>query len=91
MHGTKATVYKVLQLKSYQREKFPTCVVTGLLELVRGPCGVDKKSRSKIKRDKLDFNNMSIFSDIFNSDDDLFLMWAFGINMGSMFESEEIS
>jgi len=34
---------------------------------------------------------MSLFEDIFNSDDDVFLIWAFGINMGSIFESEEIS
>lgn len=45
--------------------KFPACVVTGLLELIRGLCGVKKKSRSKIKQDKLDFNNMSIFLDFF--------------------------
>ena len=42
-------------------------------------------------RDKLDFNNMSIFLDIFYFDDDDFLMLAFGISMGSMFELEEIS
>jgi len=88
--GTKAIVYKVLQLKSYQREKFATCMVTGLLELVRGLCGVEKKSQSKIKRDKMDFNSMSIFLDIFYFDDD-FLMWAFGISMSKMFELEEIS
>ena len=34
---------------------------------------------------------MSLFEDIFNSDVDLFLTWAFGINMDSIFESEEIS
>lgn len=50
-------------------------------------------SRKEIlKRDKLDFNNMSILLDIFDSDDDDFLMWAFAsISMGTMFESEEIS
>ena len=79
-------------MKSFQREKFPTFLVTGLLELVIGPCGVKKKSRSNIKQDKLDSNNMSIFLDIFDFDDDDFLMWAFGgISMSSMFEYEEIS
>lgn len=34
---------------------------------------------------------MSIFLDIFYSDDDDFLMQAFGISTGSMFESKEIS
>jgi len=34
---------------------------------------------------------MCLFGDIFNFDDDLFLMWPFGTNMGSIFKLEEIS
>ena len=52
---------------------------------------MESKSINKIKREKLDFPNMSIFLDIFYSHDDLFFMWPFGgISMGSIFESEEI-
>ena len=50
---------------------------------------MESKSVNKIKQENLDFNNMSIFLDIFYSDDDDFRMWTFGgVSMGSIFECE---